>query len=265
MFECSACSAGTFASTSRASRCEPCGENHFAAASGASQCESCGAGTYADVGSSICTSCGIWYAGDGGHCDTPVFGILFGLAIGAIFLGIVVFVYRRYSRVVDAMKLQEERGVSMERDIQLLQSAWLLDWDQITVEKKLAEGGGGAVYFARMQGMDVAVKTIFNTKDVDISKQSEVQWMQRARHPRLLLFFGVGRHPSRDIFVVIEYMSEGDLLNLFTTSRESKSLLPWRTRLRLLLDVAEGMRYVFTRRERRTSLESSLSSSPHVL
>lgn len=89
--------------------------------------------------------------------------------------------------------------------------------------------------------MDVAVKKIFMTTNVNLMEQAEVKWMQRARHPRLVLFFGMGKHPDQNVFVVIEYMRNGDLLHLLTSSYESERPITWVSRIRLLLDVAEGM------------------------
>ena len=34
----------------------------------------------------------------------------------------------------------------LRSDVELLQKAWCLEWDQIEIQKKLAEGGQGAVY-----------------------------------------------------------------------------------------------------------------------
>ena len=89
------------------------------------------------------------------------------------------------------------------------------------------------------------MKTIFDTRDVDMAAQSEVQWMQRARHPRLILFFGMGKQPLSEggnIFIAIEFMKHGDLLaKLETRDREIQS---WKLRMRLLEDVALGMQYI---------------------
>ena len=69
---------------------------------------------------------------------------------------------------------------------------------------------------------------------------NEVKWMQRARHSRLVMFLGCGREPKRNnIFVVMEYMNGGNFLDALKSRR-----LSWKRRLRILVDVAEGMMYV---------------------
>ena len=93
----------------------------------------------------------------------------------------------------------------------------------------------------------------------------------RGRHPRLVLFLGCGKLPNQDgIFLVLEYCDGGNLGDLLyrkgarastdvasiplrrqdrSTSvikrMKRKSKVPsWRTRLRLLVDIAEGMAYL---------------------
>merc|ERR1712054_329602 len=131
-------------------------------------------------------------------------------------------------------------------DILLLQSAWELSWDQINVQDKIARGGGGVVYKANMQGLAVACKEIFGTENEDLCAQAEVKWMQRARHPRLVMFMGCGRAPSGNIFIALEFMDCGDLLHKFIETRESGTPLSWRMRLELLQDVCGGMNYIHT-------------------
>ena len=91
-----------------------------------------------------------------------------------------------------------------------------------------------------LQGLRVAVKTIFKTNEKDMMSHNEVKWMQRARHSRLVMFLGCGREPKRNnIFVVMEYMNGGNFLDALKSRR-----LSWKRRLRILCDVAEGMMYV---------------------
>ena len=181
----------------------------------------------------------------GGHCETAVFGIIFGLLISILVVGIACFLFRKYYFLVEMVESTTATREKLRKDVELLQKAWCLEWDQIEIHKKLAEGGQGAVYRGTLQGIDVAVKTIFNTRDVDMAAQSEVQWMQRARHPRLILFFGMGKQPPSEggnIFIAIEFMKHGDLLaKLESQDREIQS---WKVRMRLLEDVALGMQYI---------------------
>ena len=130
--------------------------------------------------------------GDTGYCETPVFGILFGIFVYVGLSAITYYVYRRYGILTEKISEEAAMRASVERDVKLLQTAWELSWSQVQIQKKLAEGGGGAVYKGTFQQMNVAVKKIFHTNGTDLMNQSEVKWMQRARHARLLYFFGCG-------------------------------------------------------------------------
>ena len=138
-------------------------------------------------------------------------------------------------------KIDEEVAMraSVERDVKLLQTAWELQWSQVKIQKKLAEGGGGVVYQGTFQNMNVAVKKIFRTKGTDLMNQSEVKWMQRARHARLLTFFGCGRVPDTgDIFVVIEFMTEGILMCLISQENPSNILIITHTHTQVICYIA---------------------------
>lgn len=102
------------------------------------------------------------------------------------------------------------------------------------------------VYRGELSGIPVAVKLISipYQKNNDIFDDPEIQWMQRARHPRLVLFFGAGRASDGRLFYVMELMKEGTLTEAFLKSKECESSLSWCERLSLLTDVASGMQYL---------------------
>ena len=85
---------------------------------------------------------------------------------------------------------------------------WLLQWQDVKLECQIAKGGYGEVWRGRYRGRwDVAVKKMFDTDDIDtLADESEIHFLQRARHPRLVLFMGAGRMPNRNLFLVLEYV-----------------------------------------------------------
>ena len=83
-----------------------------------------------------------------------------------------------------------------------------------------------------------------DVKQDNIFEDPEIKWMQRARHPRLVLFFGAGRADDGRVFYVMELMREGTLTQAFMNARENETSLSWCERLGLLSDVAEGMQYL---------------------
>lgn len=129
----------------------------------------------------------------------------------------------------------------------LLARGWILKWEEIEMGKKVGEGVAGEVWTGRLRGsMTVAVKTIKNSKDSeDMTDDKEVAFMRRCRHPRLVLFLGFGRiKNSGDIFLVLEYMSEGGLDRHLWRRTENESVPSWQQRVQWLTDVADGMTYL---------------------
>ena len=96
----------------------------------------------------------------------------------------------------------------LAKDNQRLAEGWLLQWQDVKLESQLARGGYGEVWRGRYRGRwDVAVKKMFDTDNIDtLADESEIHFLQRARHPRLVLFMGAGRMPDRNLFLVLEYV-----------------------------------------------------------
>lgn len=245
-FECSPCASGYANAAVGASQCARCQKNFVAEREGMRVCEECAGGTESNAKRDACVTCGFFYLGEpsGSHCEIPVTGIIIALG-GTLVLFIAAFMtYRRTLRLEKKIELHKELVQDRDEEIRLMADAWRISWDQIQIQKQIAQGGGGIVYQGVLSGTGVAVKTILNTENIDLASQKEVRWMQRARHPRLLLFFGCGRAPDRNIFVAIEFMAEGDLLARLEMSREKCAPVPWRERMQYLCDIAEGMRYI---------------------
>ena len=117
----------------------------------------------------------------------------------------------------------------------------------------------GEVWSGVLNGtLRVAVKKMFNSTELDTSEDSEISFLQRARHPKLVMFIGCGRMDDGNIFLVLEFMNSGDLQGLLWGNDGS---LLWTTRLSLLKDVAEGMSYLH---ETHHSIHRDLKS-PNIL
>ena len=78
---------------------------------------------------------------------------------------------------------------------------------------------------------------------MSLNNDSEIKFLQRARHPRLVWFLGCGRTDDMNIFVVLEFCADGDLSD-FLSSTTDAAALAWPRRLLLLVDVASGMEYL---------------------
>eukprot|EP00939_MAST-03C_sp_MAST-3C-sp1_P000673 g673.t1 len=228
---------------------EMCTENQYSTG-GATVCDECPRGKTSGAGASTCTDCDLIYMFSD-HCELPVAGAAASLLGICLIVG-VTYWSRRYFRK-RLSKTENERDMSKAmlgkslKDIQLMESAWRLDPSAIKLVERLAAGGFGEVWRGYLNGsIEVAVKKMFNSESVDLSMDSEIRFLQRARHPRLVMFIGCGRNKdTQDIFVVLEYMNHGDLSHLLYKKR-AKSLPPpsWALRICLLGDVAEGMDFL---------------------
>ncbi|KAL6842992.1 hypothetical protein ACP4OV_027305 [Aristida adscensionis] len=97
---------------------------------------------------------------------------------------------------------------------------------------------GGAVYFALFDGDVAAVEAV----DHDVS--TEVEIMRKINHLNLIRLIGLCHHRGR-WYLVTEYAEHGALLDRLLAGGEgSAAALSWAQRVRVGLDVAEGLRYL---------------------
>eukprot|EP00940_MAST-03C_sp_MAST-3C-sp2_P000262 g262.t1 len=177
-------------------------------------------------------------------------------------------------------------------DVNLLSSGWILSKDEVKFVQRLAAGSEGEVYATRvallpynrtlshflvvsiliirarththtlvcirwrgtMRGRyEVAIKKVFDKK-ITLERNDEIRFLQRARHPRLVMFLGcgyLGTDKHDGIFVVLEFCEYGSLTSYVIgdpKAHAEKKGLPeersWSVRMSLLDDVAEGMAYL---------------------
>ena len=106
-----------------------------------------------------------------------------------------------------------------------------------------------------VQSMDLASVAGINPIAAEMLTNLEVALMMRLRHPRLVAFLGAGEimdpprpgdgnFPRRGIFVMLEYVSGGDLAQRLKRSGGNEVLFPWSARLQCAMDIAEGMCYI---------------------
>ena len=128
----------------------------------------------------------------------------------------------------------------------LMSSAWRFDFSEISLEEKIASGGEGSVYKGALhEKWVVAVKTTHLPFDFDATEDSEIKFLQRTRHPRLVMFLGMGHTDENKLFIVLEYMEGGSLDHLLWMEKFDLKREPsWKQRLQVLVDVADGMTYV---------------------
>ncbi|CAL4987461.1 unnamed protein product [Urochloa decumbens] len=97
--------------------------------------------------------------------------------------------------------------------------------------------GRGSVYRAEFDG-DAAAVEVVDGRDVS----AEVELMRRAHHANLLRLVGLCRHAGR-WYLVTEFADHGSLRDRLLIS-SGEPPLTWAQRVRVALDVAEGLRYL---------------------
>ena len=160
----------------------------------------------------------------------------------------LIMIYRCYKSYKSKKKqIKEMKKLLKARhdDMELMSSAWLIQWNELDLKQQLASGGFGEVHRGTLRGRyDVAIKIIFDSKGINIEEDKEIRFLKRARHPRLVLFLGCGiRSTDNSIFLVLEFCEERTLEYLLYGNPKAPPP-SWDVRLRLLKDAAEGMMHL---------------------
>jgi len=179
-------------------------------------------------------------------------GIVLGLGLLVLSVAIASYVRQKYHENLSRERAQKETTMkelhSATKDNEMLTRGWRLDWSSVDLQgSEIARGSYGRVWCGYLNGsIKVAVKEMFDSSYMDIADDDEISFLQRARHPRLVLFMGCGKIPStNNTFLVLEWMGGGDLSGVLHKSERAQTLPPtWAIRVRLLADVAEGMAFL---------------------
>jgi len=207
---CTKCNRGEYSDIEGATTCLACPKHHISNFSGASACVECPTGKKSSSDRTECESCSWVYDGSK-HCDVAVTGIIIvAISLGILmFVGLLIFLRCRHIRKKTLYAKNEVIGtrkllVTAYDDIALMSSAWRFDFSEIRLDQKIASGGEGVVYKGALhEKWVVAVKATHLSIDVDPTEDSEIKFLQRTRHPRLVMFLGMGR--TYFVFLIIMY------------------------------------------------------------
>ncbi|XP_044854540.1 megakaryocyte-associated tyrosine-protein kinase isoform X1 [Mauremys mutica] len=122
---------------------------------------------------------------------------------------------------------------------ELAKAGWLLKLQHLTLGDKIGEGEFGAVLQGEYMGQKVAVKNI----KCDVTAQAflaETAAMTKVRHKNLVQLLGVILHNG--LYIVMEYMSKGNLVNFLRT--RGRSVLQPKQLIQFALDISQGMDYL---------------------
>ncbi|MCO5564911.1 hypothetical protein L7F22_018579 [Adiantum nelumboides] len=124
---------------------------------------------------------------------------------------------------------------------------WEIPWDEIVIGERIGLGSYGEVHHGDWHGTEVAVKKFLDQDffgDALDEFISEVRIMRRMQHPNVVLFVGAVTRPP-NLSIVTEYLPRGSLFRLL---HRPNCQIDERLRLKMALDVAEGMNYLHTSR-----------------
>ena len=107
------------------------------------------------------------------------------------------------------------------QQIQQLNEAWQIGWEEITVQDEIGGGASGRVVLAQYRDTLVAVKMLITDDDPNDSLKfaEEIKFMQTMRHPNSVLFLGAGRTPEEQPFLVLEFIRRGSLRKVLDDER----------------------------------------------
>ncbi|EQC40109.1 TKL protein kinase [Saprolegnia diclina VS20] len=123
-----------------------------------------------------------------------------------------------------------------------------LDSTRLREVRVLATGAHGIVSLGDYKGEQVAMKRLLHpdrARDAVQSFIDEIKLMARMDSPYIVRFIGVAWNRPRDMTLVLEYMSYGDLRDHLTnTEADPASLFPWDQKILCALDVVNGLIYL---------------------
>jgi hypothetical protein len=209
------------------------------------------------------------------NCSEPIgLYILLSISMSVLMLlGIMASLYwKRHMRGrVEQVKLAHRIAIQRkEEDLKLMKQGWFISASELQLTELVAEGGAGQVFRGKWKPLneEVAIKVMTPSPEhadmdpYEILSIDEVMCMQRVRHPRIVLFFGVGTMSDEDfgitrILVVTQFMTLGSLENVIDVAKRSPVPMTWHQRLQYVRDIAEGMAFLHRQRYLHRDLKSS--------
>ncbi|EGD79461.1 serine/threonine protein kinase [Salpingoeca rosetta] len=151
----------------------------------------------------------------------PLAAIVAGsvFAVLALSIPLLVWLYRRYWRSHKSDSLHQQLLNREREEVQALKRAWVIEYDELRMIKRVAAGAYGVVFKAEWDTVTVAVKVLQRTLSPDDEATAtdfgnEVEFLQRTRHPNVVRFFGAGVNTNGSPFLVLEFVSLGSLKDL---------------------------------------------------
>ena len=114
--------------------------------------------------------------------------------------------------------------------------------DKIQLDDEIGRGANGRILEAKWKGITVAVKEIHSISELEL-KTEKCEQSSQLCHPNIVRFFGIYNPPGARMPSLVMERLHCSLTNLL----EQDPLLPIETKLSIIYDVAQGLRYLHTR------------------
>ena len=130
--------------------------------------------------------------------------------------------------------------------------SWIIKVEDLKIIDRIGQGGESVIFLAKWMNNNVAVKRIQIEKDdteeedsetINSTFEKEAYILSTLRFPNIVSFYGIAITPS-DRFIVIEYLSGGNLRKKIQDSKKKKVNLTMSKKLNYLLDIGYGMKYL---------------------
>ena len=184
----------------------------------------------------VCT-CTIGFTGS--HCqDATYYYIGTGVILVIGIITLLVVVLRRI------IKKRRERETAFRRQIQILNDAWQISWQEIELQNEIGGGASGRVWKAQYRNLDVAVKMLINNDESQSSLEfaGEIKFMQTMRHRNIVLFIGAGKtSPQAQPFLVVEFAHRGSLRHVLD---DVSIEIDQNRKIDFALDASKGMEFL---------------------
>ncbi|KAK1426996.1 hypothetical protein QVD17_15678 [Tagetes erecta] len=157
------------------------------------------------------------------------------------FVGIFLFVKRKrkFAEVLESWEVQYGPHRFRYKDLYKATKGF-------KESELLGKGGFGKVYKGTLPelGVHVAVKKVWHESGQGMKEfVAEIATIGRLRHPNLVRLLGYCRRKG-ELFLVYDYMPNLSLDNLLFNSNDSASILTWKQRVKIIIDVAEALAYL---------------------
>ncbi|EQC32251.1 TKL protein kinase [Saprolegnia diclina VS20] len=120
---------------------------------------------------------------------------------------------------------------------------WRLDTREVTLERKLAEGAFGEVWYGTYMDEPVAVKTLLKTTAATVHAfLAEIQLVAKMDCDHIVRFIGVSYKRLADVQLITEFMDRGDLRTALVAT--TVNAYPWVEKLSVALAIADALVYL---------------------